>query len=139
VVDSSAVILQFLLNQPALVAEINTRIHAERDTPPVEYHPSQGGCICFKRRGGGIDEEAAVLSPSYQFKIYGADGADFQTESPEASANRIYGILFDVFNFAGNGLIRGVQLEALGQSLREPDSQWVFVLAFFRVQVINSP
>lgn len=136
-VDTSEIILNFLLDQPALVAEINTQIYAECDTPPADYSPSDGGCICFKRRGGTIDEEAAVLSPSYQFKVYGADGADFQTESPEASANRIYGVLFDVFNFAGSGLIRGAQLEAQGQLLYEPDTKWAYVLAFFRAQVIN--
>lgn len=133
-VSTSEVILQFLLNQPALVAEINTRIFADRDTPPPEYQPSEGGCICFRRRGGTMDEEAAVLAPSYQFKVY---GAELQTESPEASAERIDRVLFDVFNFAGSHLIRGAVQETMGQPLREPDTQWAYMLTFYRVQVIN--
>lgn len=136
-IDTSEVILNFLLDQPVLVSLINTRIYAERDTPVAGYHPNLGGCICFKRRGGTFDEEAAVIGSSYQFKVYGADGAEFQTETPEAAADTIYRTLFDCLNFASSYLIRGAQMEALGQTLREPDTKWVYVLAFFRVQVIN--
>lgn len=135
--NDSAIILNYLLDQSDLTTLTGTRIWAEADTPPATYRPSEGPAICFKRRGGVMDEEAVILSPSYQFKIYGADGATGQSTSPEASADTVYRKLFDVLNFAGTALIRGVQLEAMGQTLREPDTKWTYMLVYFRAQVVN--
>lgn len=137
-IDDSATILTYLLSRAELTALVGSRIWAESNTPPADqYKPSDGPGICFKRRGGGFDYEAVNLFPSYQFKIYGADGAAGQTTSPEASANQVYRTLFDIFNYHSEYLIKSAELEAQGQTLFEPDTRWLYVLCFYKVQVLN--
>jgi hypothetical protein len=134
-IDTSAALRAFLLDQPELVALTDVRIWAERDTPPPGYTPSDGAAICFKPRGGPPpDEEAAVLSPSYQFKLYGQVGG---LTSPEASAGELYGVLFDVLNYASAYILKSAVLEAQRQTLREPDTGWVYALCFYKMQFLN--
>lgn len=127
-IDTSTAIRDFLLANVTLGSLTGTRIFAERDTPPEGYQPADGAALCLKRRGGGHDYEAVVLSPSYQFKCYGSD---------EAAANALYMALFEALNQQGNYLIKSAEQESQGQTLYEANTGWPFVLVYYRLQVLN--
>jgi hypothetical protein len=129
VVDASKAILDYLLAQPGLTNVVEGRIYAEVDTPPPGYTPADGQAICFKTRGGIQDYEGAILMPSVQFKCYGAS---------EFEANEAYRALCDALNDKASYAIKYARLEALGVTLREPDTDWIYVLAFFSILVTNS-
>jgi hypothetical protein len=128
VVDAPAVLREFLWGQIELTTYTEERIWAERDTPPPDYTPADGGAICFKRRGGPIDYTGQVLRHSFQFKCYGAD---------EMEANEVYRALFDVLNYPVDAAVRAAEQETMGQTLLETDTDWVFVLTFFEVTIFN--
>ncbi len=129
-VDASLTLLTHLEAQSALTALTSTRIWAETNEPPPGYEPTDGAAICFKTRGGpGFDEEDAVLTSSFQFKIYG---------STRALSMACYRALVDALHSnRGSGILMG-NLEAPGETLQEPDTLWYFTLCFFTVIIINS-
>ena len=128
-IDTSEVIRDFLAIQPQVTGLTAQRIWGERDTPPEGYSlGNDGPAICFKRRGGGVDYESVVLRPSVQFKVYGRT---------ELEANQVYRALFDVLGRANTGLILAAELETQGQTLYEPETDWPYVLVFFKFQIIN--
>lgn len=120
---------EFLTAQSAITTAFGTRIWAEVDAPQPGYKPSAGKALVFKIRDGYIPTEtAAYLAFSFQFKCYGPN---------ELAAYQGYMTLFDALNFAANQHIKSAEAEVLGQSLREPDSNWPYVLAFFSVRFAN--
>ncbi len=128
-VDAPKAILDYLLAQPGLTNVVEGRIYAEADSPPPGYTPADGQAICFKTRGGFQDYEAAILMPSVQFKSYGAS---------EIKANEAYRALYDTLNDKASYAIKYAMLETLGVTLREPETDWIYVLAFFSILVTNS-
>jgi len=127
-VDAPAVVLAHLNNQAPLTALTGTRIWAETETPPPGYTPADGAAICFSTRGGGLDQEDAVVIPSVQFKVYAGTAY---------AAGQAYRALFDALHGGrGEGLLHG-NLEAPGQALLEPDTLWPYVLCFFEIMVFN--
>jgi hypothetical protein len=133
-INDHKTVRDFLLTNGPLVALVDTRIYPDMETPPAGYEPTDGPCICFKRRGGSQDYEAVNLFPSYQFKCYGEIGG---TQSPEASAEEVYRALFEALNYQSTYLIKSVEMEAQGQPLLEPDTGWKYTLCFYRLQVLN--
>lgn len=129
-VDAAATLLTYLEAQSSLTALTSTRIWAETNEPPPGYEPAAGVAICFKTRGGpGFDEEDAILTSSFQFKIYGAT---------RVLSRACYRALCDVLHSnRGAGILMG-NLEAPGETLQEPDTDWYFTLCFFTVDFINS-
>lgn len=122
-IDVSAQVRAYLVSVPQLAALVGSRIYAERDVPPSGYRPSQGGAIVFKVRGGLPDYSESQLNPSLQFKCYGID---------EAAAGAVYRALYESLRRKANGYFKSAQVEVLGQTLREPQTEWVYVLAFWR-------
>lgn len=133
-IDDAKTLLDFLQADGPLTVLFDRRIWAEMETPPPAYKPSQGLGMCFRRRGGTQDYEAVNLFPSYQFKIYGQVGGLL---SSEASANEGYRALYEALNYRATYLIKSAELEAQGQTLREPDTGWAYSLCFYRLQVLN--
>ena len=129
-VDAPQVLLTHLNTLTRVTTLTSTRIWAETDTPPPGYTPADGAAICFRRRGGDADvtQEGGVLRDSYQFKIYGP--------TPLA-ANAAYRALFDGLHLGGGVGLISAALEAAGQTLREPETDWPFVLTFFECFFIN--
>ncbi len=127
-VDAPKAILDYLLAQANLTNVVERRIYAEVDSPPAGYTPTDGPAICLKTRGGTQDYESAVLLPSVQFKCYGES---------EAVANEGYQALCDALNDKSSYAIKRAQFETLGQTLREPETGWIYVLVFFRIMVTN--
>jgi len=127
--DVGKAICDYLLAQASLTALTGTRIHAETDTPPPGYKPSDGGCVCFKTRGGDMrTQEDALILPSVQFKCYAAS---------DVAANAVYRALFDALQGARAGTVRWAQIEALGATLSEPETGWPFVLTYYKIHVAN--
>lgn len=129
-IDVEATLLGYLQSQAALTALTGSRIWAGRDVPPEGYHPTQGAAITFRVRGGDVvgQQAAALLRPSFQFKIYGAS---------EVAASAAYRALFDALEGPLAYPLRAADTETLGQILREPDVGWPFVLVFWRINVLN--
>lgn len=108
----------------ALWALCGARIYAGRDVPPPGYKPGDGPAVCFKVRGGRIDDSEALIKSSVQFKCYGQD---------ELQAERVYRTLFDSLHVHGHATIRWAFLEVLGQPMTEPQTGWFINLSFFQV------
>ena len=125
IVDENTVLLNWLESKAALTAVTDGRIWADCDTPPAGYKPADGVGICFKVRGGSDDDADAVHSPSFQFKIYGAD---------EAVARSAYRTLHGVLQNAKNHNILASRREGLGATLKEPTG-WVYVLVFYSLMI----
>lgn len=127
-VDAPKAILDFLLDQEGLTNVVEGRIYAEAYDPAPGYTPADGQAICFKTRGGRQDYTGSVLLPSVQFKCYG---------ETEVEANEAFRALYDALNDKASYEIKYAMLETLGQTLREPDTEWIYVLAFFSIMVTN--
>lgn len=127
--DVAIVIRDFLLADAGLVALVGDRIHAEKSNPPAGYKPSAGPCICFKVRGGGISSSDALLLPSVQFLCYAAD---------EVTANTVYQALVEALHNGRGAEMRWGQSETLGQTLRDPETGWPFVLCHFTCSIVAS-
>lgn len=124
-IDIPLKILEALEANAALIAITGTRLWAESDYPPAGYTPDDGPGIAFKVRGGGPDY-IPMHRPSVQFKCYGAS---------EVVAQQCYRALVDALHDQPGVDVRWGQQETYGQTLREPDSGWVFVLALFTLWV----
>ena len=127
-IDVSERLLDFLRDQIGVTVLAGSRIYAERVVPPTDYQPSDGPCLCFKRRGGPIDYTGEVLAPSFQFKCYGAT---------EYDANGLYRALYDALNYPQDARVKAAEIEAQGEVLEEPDTDWIFVLCFYSVMIFN--
>ena len=126
-IDVNAKVLTLLEANVALVTLCGSRIYAGRDVPREGYNPGDGSAITFRVRGGpGFDEEDAILTPSFQFKCYGAS---------EIAAQTCYRALVDALHNGYTADVqRGIQ-ESVGQLLEEPGTEWPFVLVFFTVWI----
>jgi hypothetical protein len=129
--DVAEAIHTHLLADAALTALVVNRIYAEADTPPVGYKPSDGGAVCFKVRGGWPDGSDLLMIPSVQCKCYGVS---------RLAANAVYRAVYHALhNTRAGSTVRWGQVEVIGQTLTEPDTQggspWWFNLSFFTVYV----
>lgn len=122
-IDPYAKLMTLLEADTALVTLCGSRIYAGRDVPPKGYTPDDGSAITFRIRGGiGFDLEDAILTPSFQFKTYGAT---------ELGAMTCYRTLVDALhNGYSADVQRGIQ-ESVGQLLEESGTEWPFVLVYF--------
>jgi hypothetical protein len=121
-IDTLATLRTFLLAQTALTT-LTTQIYAGRTLPPKGY-VAGSKAICFNGRGGGMEYNSVVLSESFTFKCYGNGPAEAMT---------LYRTLVDVLHDKHGLGIRNAQLEVSGYPLQDPDTEWDYVLVFFRV------
>jgi hypothetical protein len=129
VVDAHANIRAYLLTVSAITALTSTRIYVSAAfVAPKGYHPTQGGAIVFKMRGGESAVRNSHVHPSMQFKCYGLT---------ELAASALGRALYDAFNDVGNQYFKSAEVEVLGQLLEEPDTGWVFDLSFYRFWMPN--
>lgn len=125
--DAAKHLRDFLIADATLTALIGARIYAERTEPPEGYKPGvDGGCVCFQM-SGSVDYSNAFQSGRVQFKCYGKD---------EVAANQVYRALYDALNRRSGQYVRWAINQTLGQTLREPDTKWVFVLTYFIVWIL---
>lgn len=128
-IDPHTVIRDYLLLDADLVGLVGNRVYAGRDVPPVGYAPGDGPCVTFRVRGGEPDYDDALLNPSVQFKCYAPD---------EPSSYEVYRALYDHLHNGQAAGIAHAESEVLGQLLEEPETDWHFVLAYFRVMLRKS-
>jgi hypothetical protein len=124
--DAAKRLRDFLAANAGLTALVGTRIYAERTEPPEGYKPGQGSCVCFSI-SGSVDYSDAFQNCRVQFKCYGKD---------EVEANQVYRALYDALNRQSGQYVRWAINQTLGQTLREPDTKWVFVLTYFSVWIL---
>lgn len=128
-IDVNAVIRSYLITSTDLLALVGSRVYAGRDVPPPGYTPGDGDCVTFRVRGGSPDYDDALLNPSVQIKCY---------STSELGAWTLYRTLYDHLHNGRGASILHAESETLGQLLEEPDTEWVFVLAFFLIQIRQS-
>lgn len=122
-IDTLDTLRDFLVAQSSLTALTGQRIYAGRVYPPSSYTPDQHA-ICFNGRGGTLEYSSRIITESYTFKCYGSSAVHAMT---------LYRTLVDVLHDAHSGAIRHAELEIAGYSLQEPETDWFYVLSFFRV------
>lgn len=124
--DVATVVRDYLLTKSGVTALVGERIYAERTYPPRGWTASNGATIVFKQRGGAPEYHSQQLNVSLMFKCYGAT---------EVEANALYQALFEAMQDGYSANMVSAQCEVLGQTLEEPELDWVFVLCYFRVVV----
>lgn len=125
-VDIDAVIRARLVQNVALTALVGSRIYASLN-PPAGYSPSVGPAVVFGVNGGSPDY-APILRPTLMFRSYGAT---------EAIARQTDRAVFDALHDYQGGTVLNVVSDVLGQLLAEPDTQWRFVLSYYRALILN--
>jgi len=125
--DAPSRLRSFLLLNVALLALTSTRIYAERTEPVEGYQPGKdGSCVCFTL-GGTVDSSNAMQRARVQFKCYGKD---------EVEANQVYRALYNALHRQSGQYVRWAFCQTLGQTLREPDTKWPFVLTYFEIFIL---
>lgn len=133
-IDDLAVLRAFLAANSGLTALVGDRIYAGRREPPLGYSPADGTAICITRRGGsGTGESAHKLGTSFQIRVWGGGG---DVNAQIYNANQAYKALNEALEFKKSGDILGAQEEGRGQTLTDPETEWPFVLCFFRAQFV---
>lgn len=122
-IDVLSTMRTYIADRSSVAALTSNRVYAGVVYPPPEYQPGQYA-ICFNARGGALTYDRRLLGESFTFKCY-ADN--------EVNAMALYRTLVDAIDDTQGGAIRHVELEISGYPLREPDTDWPFVLTFFRV------
>lgn len=117
-------VLSHLQSDVNITALCGPRLYAGCDEPPVDYTPSLGSAICFKLRNDGYLYEDFNSVGSIQFKCYGPTAL---------SASQCYETLKLSLHHQRSGAVQYGELESGGVNLREPETRWNFVLAFFSV------
>jgi len=127
-IDALGLIRKYVHQRPTVVALVGKRIWAGRTYPPKGYKPDQGPALVFQVRGGALTYEDDHVFASVQFKCYGLT---------EVDANELYSALVtDVHAATGvSATIRHAELEGLGTTLEEPDSEWVYVLCYVNFMI----
>lgn len=126
-IDADAVLRVYLAGKADLTALVGARLYASAELP-AGYNVSQGPALLFATRGGGQEYSSRVLDPSYQFRAYAAT---------EAAARQVDRVLFDVLNDAKAAGILSARLESFPVLLMEPETEWPFVLSFYRLMMTN--
>lgn len=126
-VDLEAEIRAYLVTKATLTTLTGTRIYADANLPAT-YKPSDGGALLFTIRGGPQDYTGKVPRPSLQFRSYGMTAA---------IARQVDRALNDVLNDKQFGKVKWVRQTVLGQPLKDPETNWDFVLSFYEAQIGN--
>lgn len=124
-IDAHKLIRDYLITVDGLTDLTGTgRIWAGRDFPIAGYQPSDGNAVVFKARDQGPDYDDAVLIVPIQAKCYGTS---------EIGATTCYRALYDALQNAATSTILHAESDGGGQILEEPETGWLFVLAYFLV------
>lgn len=125
-VDIEATLRAKLVANTALVEAVADRIYAA-ERLPAGYKPSLGGAVLFKVVGGSTDY-GPTLRPTIMVRSYGMD---------ELTARQVDRLVFDALHELRNGNVLMVENDLLGQLVAEQDTDWRFVLSYYRAQIAN--
>lgn len=124
--DVDATLRAYLSAQAALTIYTGQRLYASLSLPAT-YSPATGAAILFNVRGGSVGFEK-ILNPSMQFRTYA------QTE---AKARQADSALFDSLHDKKSGPMLYAMLETYPQLLLDPETQWPYMLSFYRLLYRN--
>jgi len=130
-IDPLEKIRDLLVADTTLNTLVSGRIYAGEAEPPnsANYTPSLGGCVTFNATGGQTHYENGFYEPRVQVKCWGADMQEAMT---------VFRTLFDaVDNQVGYAVMHG-RLDSGPINLRDPQSDWPYVLSFWRMKVRNT-
>lgn len=125
-VDIEATLRTLLAANTPLTDVVAGRIYAA-ERLPAGYKPSIGGAVLFKV-SGGLADYAITLRPTIQVQSYGLD---------ESTARQVDRLVFDALHDAQKGNVLKVQIDILGQMVADPETDWRYVLSYYRAQVAN--
>lgn len=125
-VDIASTIRTKLTANAALTTIVGSRIYSGV-TLPSGYKPGDGPAVLFAVNGGSPDY-GPTLRPTIQMRCYGID---------EATAQQTDRAVFDALHDMRSGQVLYVENDILGQLLAEPETQWRFVLSYYRAQIVN--
>ncbi len=112
------------------------RVYGSLRQAPEGWKPEDGACIVFAGRGGGGHGESnTMLSVSMQFKCY---GGGVHLNAQKQSARALYKLLHETIVHRPTYKIMGCQAEGTGIDLEEPETDYPYVLGFFRFQLRNT-
>lgn len=129
-INRSQVVLEYLEGATSF---FTGGIFGGGDYPPSDKKPSDGPMLVFKARPGEDDYSDVIEHISFQFKCYGHTSGDI---APEASAEAGEVALHAVLQNAHAPGILWARRETTGQPLREPDTDWPFVLVFYKIMLV---
>jgi len=124
--DASAVLRTYLLTKTALTLLVGTRINRETGVPAQGWTPSAGPCVSIIGRGGAFDASDAMLAWPVQVTCWGRD--------PQEAGN-VYRAVVGALDNASGGQLRHAYLTSLGQTIRQAETGWPYVLCGFRVLI----
>jgi len=125
--DIESTVRAYLAAQAGIVALTATRIYASSYLPPG-YQPSAGPALLFTIRGGSQDYSSHLLEASLYVRCYAATAAE---------ARQLDRAVYDAFNDVQSGSIKWARLDVPGQSVQEPETDWIFVISTYGVLIAN--
>ncbi len=126
--DETLAVLKMLEAQADLSS---FKLFPDLEIPPEGYQPADGIGVCFKVRGGSDGDPSVLTHPSFQFKIYGLKTG----EPPELTCRIAARTLHDNFTEKSDANILTVYREVMPVTLKEPETDWTYVLVFYKVMV----
>lgn len=131
-IDIEASVRALLAGNAAVTTLAGDRILAAPQ-PFRDYSVEAGPLVLFGVRGGQTDYSKKLLRPSIQFRCYA---------STEAMARRLDRAVYDSLNRlpeAGcGGAVASAAVESFGSLLHEPETEWPYVLSFWRLLMFNA-
>jgi hypothetical protein len=125
VIDVEATVRDFLARVTGITDLTGQKIYASTYVP-AGYKPGDGQALLFGVRGGGQDYSSHVVRARLQFMAFGASAAE---------CRELDRALFDGFNDVKDGDILWTRLEVPGVLLRDPETEWPYVLSFYEAMV----
>lgn len=121
VVDAQAVIRAMTAGRPEVAAVAGDRVWAETELPEV-YEIEDGPAVLLNVRGGEVSYSDSILNVSVQVQCYGQTQRD---------AWRMFQALYDGLHGRSGAQVKRVRMDVMGQLVREPDTQFYFVISFW--------
>lgn len=127
-VDADESVRRHLAGNAEVIGLFGQRLFAGSNLPSG-IRIEDGPALLFSARGGSQSFSSKHHEPSFQFRAYAKN---------EALARQASRVLYDALNDKPSREIKSARLEGYPALLREPETQWPFMLSFYRVGLANS-
>lgn len=118
-----------LLTLAPVTALTGQRIYAGVSDPPGDWTPEQGAALCAFSRSIGMDHSRHLWRASIQFTCWAAS---------EAEAAQLAETLTAALDTETVRWIRGAVLEMQGPPLRDPDTDWPYIMTAFGMDITRT-
>lgn len=129
-VDVEAVVRENLAGLAGVRAVFGSRIYAGVNLP-AGYKPQDGVALLLAMRGGSQDFSSKLFSVSIQVRVY----AESEAQARQAAKH-----LYDELNDSKARRVCYARMESgtMPVLLLEPETNWPYVLMFFRIFIQNA-